>query len=47
MVLDLFGQMFNVAAEVYALLLMAWFVLLMFTGLYFDGAFEHVNKPHE
>ncbi len=47
MVLDLFGLMFNVAAEVYALLLMTWFVLLMFTGLYFDGAFEHINQPYE
>lgn len=47
MVLDLFGQMFSVAAEVYALLLLAWFVLLMYSGLYFDGAFEHVNQPHE
>jgi hypothetical protein len=43
-ILDLFGQMFIVAAEVYALLLMAWFVILMFTGLYFDGAFDHVNQ---
>ena len=47
MVLDLFGQMFNVAAEVYAVLLMAWFVTVIFTGFYFDGSFDHVNQPNE
>lgn len=42
--LDFFGTMIETSAEVYALLLSAWFVILMFTGLYFDGAFEHEKQ---
>lgn len=44
MTLDLFGKMIAITAEFYALLLAAWFVLLMLTGLYFDGAFEHEQE---
>ena len=44
MILDLFGAMFNVHPDMYAMLLISWFVLLMFSGLYFDGAFEHVER---
>jgi hypothetical protein len=45
--LDLLGEMFRIPAEVYAVLLMSWFVTIMFTGLYFDGAFEHEEQPYD
>lgn len=44
MILDLFGTLYNIHPDVYAMLLFSWFVLIMFSGLYFDGAFVHVER---